>query len=350
MNDEKQIILKMLKEGKISVEEASDLLEACGDRKNKTDKFTQKITGAVDSIIKKATDTIQGLDLDQAMDFGQYNIKGEYNTHKDLRIDDDIKEISIDIVNGSIEVEKAYDVSISISSDIWAKKADLNDFLDYEIKEGKLSIFVNESYHNIQATTDLKLSLGKELYERLSINQVNGKVEISDVNFTNLDINTVNGKIQIINLTSDIDIRNTNGKIDVKNITGRLDIDNVNGPIYLTNICGSSAEITNVNGNIRLDGISSERLDASSNAGTIRIFNIKNTEEINLKSGFGNMVVDTTDFDGDIRAYVESKAINITEKFSNKIQDGKGYEISTSTENSDLVVKVKSGFGKVSLR
>ncbi len=88
-----------------------------------------------------------------------------------------------------------------------------------------------------------------------------------------------------------------------------ISIDNINGPIYLTNIEGEEAEIYNINGNIRIDGLASKNLDASSNAGTIRVFNIENTEDIKLKSGFGNIVVDTTDFSGDIRANVESKAI-----------------------------------------
>lgn len=350
MNDEKQIILKMLKEGKISVEEASDLLSACSENKSKTDKLTQKITGAVDSIIKKATDTIQGFDIDQAMDFGQYNVKGEYNTHKDLRIEDDINEINIDIVSGTIEIEKSDEEGIYVKSDVWAKKPDLNDFIDCEIEEDKLSIFVNDTYNNVQATSDITLSLGKDVYDKVQINQVNGKVEISDVDFADLGIDTVNGKIQLINLSANTRIKNTNGKIDVKNVRGALSIDNINGPIYLTNIEGEEAEIYNINGNIRIDGLASKNLDASSNAGTIRIFNIENTEDIKLKSGFGNIVVDTTDFSGDIRANVESKAINITEKFAHKIQDAKGYEISTAVDNSDLNINIKSGFGKVSLR
>ena len=35
MNDEKQMILNMLKEGKITVEEASDLIEALGKNSRK---------------------------------------------------------------------------------------------------------------------------------------------------------------------------------------------------------------------------------------------------------------------------------------------------------------------------
>lgn len=350
MNDEKQMILNMLKEGKITVEEASDLIEALGKNNRKNDNLTDKITGAVDNIIKRATDTIQSIDLDQTLDLSQFNIKGDYNTQKETRIDDEINHIEIDIVNGDIEVDRSDDNSIVISQSIWAKKADLNDFIDIEVKEDILTISINENYKNIQASSDIRVSLGKNLYDSLDINQVNGKVDISDVDFTNLDLNNVNGKILLINIKGAVNVNNVNGKIDVKNIFGPVDIENVNGPIYLYNISGEYADVSTVNGNIRVDGLASVKLKAKSNAGNIRVFNIKNTKDIDLDSGFGNMVVDTTDFDGVIRANVESKAINITEKFANKIQDGKGYEISTSTEEPDLRIKIDSSFGKISLR
>ena len=350
MNDEKQMILNMLKEGKITVEEASDLIEALGKNSRKSDNLTDKITGAVDNIIKKATDTIQSIDLDQTLDLSQFNIKGDYNTQKETRIDDEINHIEIDIVNGDIEIDRSDDNTIVISQSIWAKKADLNDFLDIEVKDDLLAISINENYKNIQASSDIRLSLGSNLYDSLDINQVNGKVDISDVDFTNLDLNNVNGKILLINIRGAVNVNNVNGKIDVKNIFGPLDIENVNGPIYLYNISGEYADVSTVNGNIRVDGLASDKLKAKSNAGNIRVFNIKNTKDIDLDSGFGNMVVDTTDFDGVIRANVESKSINITEKFANKIQDGKGYEISTSTEEPDLRIKIDSSFGKISLR
>ncbi|MDO5047515.1 MAG: DUF4097 family beta strand repeat-containing protein [Anaerococcus sp.] len=350
MNEEKQMILQMLKEGKINVKEASDLLEAIGDNKNKADNLSGKIAGAVDSIIKKATDTIQGLDLENSLDLSQFNVKGEVLSEKDLRIDDEIDQIFIDITNGSIEVDRADDKAITIKEEIWAKHKDLEDFLDIEVEENKLRIKVNEAYETSDVRSDIRLSLGKDLYESLEIKQVNGKVEVSDVNFEDLDIDTVNGKITLINTRSNTNIKNTNGRIDLKDIDGSLRVENVNGSIYMTNISGDFAQIENVNGNIRVDGLGSKTLKAKSNAGVIRVFKIKNTENIDLESGFGNMVVDTTDYEGHIRANVYSKSINITEKFVNKIQDGKRYEISTDTEKTDLLIKIKSGFGKISLR
>ena len=47
MTEEKQLILNMLKEGKITVEEASDLLAAIGDKKSKETDFAGKITSCL---------------------------------------------------------------------------------------------------------------------------------------------------------------------------------------------------------------------------------------------------------------------------------------------------------------
>lgn len=54
MNDEKQMILEMLKEGKITVEEANNLLDAVGGKKIKSENdFISKLSQSIDSVIKK---------------------------------------------------------------------------------------------------------------------------------------------------------------------------------------------------------------------------------------------------------------------------------------------------------
>ena len=353
MNDEKQMILQMLREGKINVEDASELLEAISERKNRSENITGKLSETFDNIIKKATNTLGKIDLESSfdLDFDGYNfMKVDQNTHKEIRIDDDINFIDLDILNGDIEIERANDLTASIIYDIYSKKENLDDYLNIDINEDTLDISLNNKYSNLETSLKLKISLPKEAYDSLNVKQVNGKVEICDIDFNNLDISTVNGKIILINTTSEIDIKNVNGKIDLKNTAGRLNVDNINGPIYLSNIKGEDVDITNTNGNIRVDGLSSNTLKATSNSGNIRVFNVKNTKAIDVKSGYGNIVIDTTTYDGEVRAFVNSTGINITEKYQNKIQDDNGYEISTSSKEEDLRIDAESSFGKVSLR
>ena len=350
MTEEKQIILNMLKEGKITVEEASDLLNAIGDKKSRENDFAGKIGSTVDSIIKKATEAISAIDLDQAFDINNFNLKGEINSHKDIRVDDEIDEINIDLVNGEISVERGTEEGIIISTDIFSKKANLEDYINVEIRDNVLDIEENTDYKSLGASVKLRVQVGKDYYEKLNIDTVNARVEIVDTNFGDLNIDSVNGKIIIINSKANVDIDNVNGKIDIKNVDGKLSIDNVSGSIYLATMKGELVEVDNISGNIRVDGLESDRLSANSRSGSIRLYNIKDTSEIDLETVSGTIVVDTNDYDGDIKAFVESPAVNVTEKFTNKIKTDEGYDLSTPGEEAKLNIKAKTNYGKVSLR
>lgn len=350
MTEEKQLILNMLKEGKITVEEASDLLNAIGDKKSRETDFAGRVTSTVDSILKKATEAISAIDLDQAFDINNFNLKGEVNTHKDIRVDDEIDEINIDLVNGEIFVEKSTDSGIIISADVFSKKANLEDYIDVEIRDNVLDIEENDDYKTLGASVKLRVQVGKDFYDKLNIDTVNARVEIADTDFGSLNIDSVNGKIMVINSKSKIDIDNVNGKIDIKNIDGSLCIDNVSGAIYLAGIKGDLVEVDNVSGNIRVDGLESKKIVADSRSGSIRIYNIKETTDIDLETVSGTIVVDTIDYDGEIKAFVESPAINVTEKYQNKIKTDEGYDLSTSTDEAKLTINAKTGYGKVSLR
>ena len=350
MTEEKQIILNMLKEGKITVEEASDLLGAIGDKKSRENDFTGRLTSTVDSILKKATEAISAIDLDQAFDINNFNLKGEINSHKDVRVDDEIDEIKVDLVNGEILVEKSTDPGIIITSDVFSKKANLEDYINIEIRDNVLNIEENDAYKNIEASAKLKIQLGKDYYDKLNIDTVNARVEVADTDFAGLNIDSVNGKIIIINTKAAIDVDNVNGKIDIKNIDGPLSIDNISGAIYLAGIKGDMVEVDNISGNIRVDGLESGTIKANSRSGSIRMYNIKETTDIDLETVSGTIVVDTTDYDGEIKAFVESNAINVTDKFINKIKTDEGYDLSTSADEENLTIKAKTGYGKVSLR
>lgn len=353
MNDEKQFILQMLKEGKITVEEANDLLDAIGNKKNRGDRdFMARINQSIESVIKKTTDafeSISNIDLDN-IDINQYNIKGQVNTHKEMKIDDDINAININIPSGKILIERANDSSITLNQDIWSKKPDLNEYLDIEISEDRLNISVNEVYKNLEATAIIKIALDKNLYESLDIDLVNGNIEIEDVDFSESKIDSLNAKVNIINSQGNIDIQNTNGKVDIKNTHGDLQVDNVNGSIYLANISGDKAEIDAVSGNIRVDGLDTKNLDADTHSGNIRIYNIKDAEKINLNTGYGNIVIDSESYNGDIKAEVLSQGLNLSERYKNKMQKDHGYEVSTNVEKVDIEIFASADFGKINLR
>ena len=358
MNEEKKMILDMLKEGKITVEQASDLLEAVGKdkTKNSEESFINKLSASFEKVIKKTSEAISNFDLDIDLDSVNiptniYHINSQ-KTENQTTIEDDINEIEIDLINGSLDIKRAQENNITIEEKNYFKnKEDLkNDYLNIEVVEDKLFISVNENYRSLDASANVKLYLGKNLYEKLNANIVNGQVELCDVGFNENNIESTNARFTIINSSGNIDLKNTNGKIEIRNTKGNLEVSNVNGSVYLTNISGEIADVDLVNGSIRIDGLNVENIDLASKAGSIRVFKIMDAKKINMATQFGSVVVDTNEFNKNIKALIKSSSYLIADKFKNKLQTKDGYQVSTDPEESDLDLDIKSAFGKVSLR
>lgn len=358
MNEEKKMILDMLKEGKITVEQASDLLEAVGKDKtnSKEESFIDKLSSSFEKIMKKTSEKLSNIDID--FDLQDLNIPTNLyhfsSTPKEeqTKIDDEINEIEVDITNGLVKVERAQESGILIEQKVFFKnKEDLDkDYISVEVVEDKLFISINDVFKNLNAKAEVKLYLGKNIYDKIDINLVNGDVEICDVDFKENSLNTTNGKVNIINSAGDIDVDTTNSKIDLKNTNGNLKVDNVNGAVYLTNISGEDIDINGVNGSIRVDGMKVDKINLSTNAGSIRLSKIKEAKRIDLNTQFGSVTIDTDGLNKDIKALVKASSFNISDKFKNKIQKDGGYELSTNTEKSDLDIDVKTRFGSVSIQ
>ncbi|KWZ94339.1 MAG: DUF4097 family beta strand repeat-containing protein [Anaerococcus sp.] len=357
MNEEKKMILDMLKEGKITVEQASDLLEAVGKdkAKNNEESFIDKLSTSFEKVMKKTSETISNFDFD--LDLDSVNIPNIYHinsqkSENQTKIDDDINEIEIDLINGSLDIERAQENHIMVEEKVFFKNKEdqKNDYLNIAVVEDKLIINVNENYRSLDASANVKLYLGKNIYDKLDANIINGQVEICDVDFKENNIESTNARFTLINTAGNIDLKNTNGKIEIRNTNGDLEVSNVNGSVYLTNVSGEKANVEVVNGSIRIDGLNMEKVDLASKAGSIRIFKIIDAKNVNMATQFGSVVVDTNEFNKNIKALIKSSSYSIAEKFKNKLQTKDGYQVSTDPEESDLDLDIKSAFGRVSLR
>ncbi|WP_049690036.1 DUF4097 family beta strand repeat-containing protein [Anaerococcus jeddahensis] len=357
MNEEKKMILDMLKEGKITVEQASDLLEAVGKdkAKNNEESFIDKLSTSFEKVMKKTSETISNFDFD--LDLDSVNIPNIYHinsqkSENQTKIDDEINEIEINLINGSLDIERAQENHIMVEEKVFFKNKEdqKNDYLNIEVVEDKLLINVNENYSSIDASANVKLYLGKNIYDKLDVNIINGQVEICDVDFKENNIESTNARFTLINTAGNIDLKNTNGKIEIRNTNGDLEVSNVNGSVYLTNVSGENANVEVVNGSIRIDGLNMENVDLASKAGSIRIFKIIDAKNVNMATQFGSVVVDTNEFNKNIKALIKSSSYSIAEKFKNKLQTKDGYQVSTDPEESDLDLDIKSAFGRVNLR
>ncbi|WP_058989648.1 DUF4097 family beta strand repeat-containing protein [Anaerococcus rubeinfantis] len=357
MNEEKKMILDMLKEGKITVDQASDLLEAVGKdkAKNNEESFIDKLSTSFEKVMKKTSETISNFDFD--LDLDSVNIPNIYHINSQkaenqTKIDDDINEIEINLINGSLDIQRAQENHIMIEEKVFFKNKEdqKNDYLNIAVVEDKLIINVNENYRSLDASANVKLYLGKNIYDKLDVNIINGQVEICDVDFKENNIESTNARFTLINTAGNIDLKNTNGKIEIRNTNGNLEVSNVNGSVYLTNVSGENANVEVVNGSIRIDGLNMENVDLASKAGSIRIFKIIDAKQLNMATQFGSVVIDTNEFNKNIKALIKSSSYSIAEKFKNKLQTKDGYQVSTDPEESDLDLDIKSAFGRVSLR
>lgn len=354
MNEEKKMILDMLKEGKITVDQASDLLDAIGKDKarNNEESFVDKLSTSFEKIMKKTSEKLSNIDLD--LDLQDLNIPS--NFHKlnaslkedQTNIDDDINKIKVDLINGGFKIERSQENSIIVDQKVYFKdKEDTEkDYLKIDVVEDELVISVNEAYKDLDARPEVKLYLGKNIYDNLDIDILNGDIEICDVDFKENKIYTTNAKTRIINSAGDIEINNTNGKIDLNNTNGKTRVKNVNGSVYLTNMSADDAEIEAVNGSIRIDGLNVDKLKLKTNLGSVRLYKIKEAKNVEIDTLYGSVTVDTEGFDKDIKALLDASSYNISEKFKNKLEKSSGYEVSTNPEKTDLDLKVKTVFGK----
>ena len=300
MNEEKKMILDMLKEGKITVDQASDLLEAVGKdkAKNNEESFIDKLSTSFEKVMKKTSETISNFDFD--LDLDSVNIPNIYHINSQkaenqTKIDDDINEIEINLINGSLDIERAQENHIMVEEKVFFKNKEdqKNDYLNIAVVEDKLIINVNENYRSLDASANVKLYLGKNIYDKLDVNIINGQVEICDVDFKENNIESTNARFTLINTAGNIDLKNTNGKIEIRNTNGNLEVSNVNGSVYLTNVSGENANVEVVNGSIRIDGLNMENVDLASKAGSIRIFKIIDAKQLNMATQFGSVVIDT---------------------------------------------------------
>ncbi|MDD7305031.1 MAG: DUF4097 family beta strand repeat-containing protein [Peptoniphilaceae bacterium] len=351
MSEERQMILEMLKEGKINVDEASELLEAVGNNKKDKDEdsLINKISSSLEKVIKKTSQTISNIDFDSMTNPNNIYHINSVSMENETKIEDEVKEISVNLINGDIEIQRAQDNFILVKEKIYFKDKveEVSDYLLLNVEDGQLSIRVNPEYKNYNASANIKLLLGSNIYDELAINTVNGEVDIKGVDFSNTILESVNGRISLENSAGSVSIKNVNGKIEIKNTNGSLDVDNINGSVNLTNISGNEVNVSAVNGSVRVDGINSEKLAVNSQSGSIRLAKLLKISEISLNSGFGTLIVDTEGFEGDVSALVKSTNHSISDKFKNKIQRKEGYQVSTNPEKTDLSMDLKSGFGKI---
>jgi DUF4097 and DUF4098 domain-containing protein YvlB len=304
VKEERLLILSMLKEGKINVEEATELLGALDNdsndstnNKGKEDKNKRLSNMTFEEIgqdIGNAISTmVDGL-KDMGGSFG-LNFNSETIT---LDLSEDLSSIENPIldlkaINGSINLNTWQKDNISIKLTCEYKNGLLDndtEFYNFAIEDDKI---VFAPTFNKDISVKLDVFLPNKNYKEIVLKTTNGKIQINDVIVDKLDCITNNGSINSNKIIGDqIFMATRNGKIEALDISAViLDLSTSNGRI----ICDHSdinratnVSLTTSNGSITStleDLVKGAHFDLDTTMGSVNL-DLPNMTSINRDQGF----------------------------------------------------------------
>lgn len=339
MSEERLMILNMLKEGKISQEEALKLLDAIGEKSNLNDEKTKKasdmtfndmaskIGSAIESAFFKMSDSLSNLDFD-------YRFFNDYTGRvtKSIRIDNVKDKINLYIKNRNDKVQVYQwdkDYIEAIANVQYDEKQYSRDyeFLIHTVNDKNHYIGIDTEQSNKGYSAKITINLPKNLVENIKIETTNSKIEVDNLDIDYAEFITTNGKISLTYVdANNIICKTTNSKITAENIeSDTLECITTNGKIVLETINVRKVDARNTNGSINIDTINSK------------------AREINLNSTNGGLYIDGLDFSRPVKATISGRlSHNLSPNFIN-LNEISHETIATTakyTEDSDDVLNI----------
>ena len=275
MIEERKRILKMVEEGKLTVDEALTLLEGLEQANNEKEqkhqeiitelstevKFKQagkedpysynqesvktKFIHFVDNTLKK----IRDLDLD--FNFGHAVEVRHIFQHSDVLIN----QIDLDVANGSVNIKPwdTNDVRIECDAKVYkvetqenARQAFLQDVL-FSIEGGKLWFAVQKKQMKVNAV----LYVPEADYDRIKVRMFNGPISGERLKVKDFKAKTANGVISCNQMTTDaVELETANGHIKMlESQSQNCEIETINGTIHVTGVY-EKVDFQSFNGNI----------------------------------------------------------------------------------------------------
>lgn len=275
MKDERKRILKMVEEGKLTVDEALTLLEELEkagvkmhekEEKLATDlstsvKFEEakkeesgqykfqstkdKIFEIVDSALKKIKDFDLDLNFGKSIDISHIFQQGEAS----------IRKINIEIANGSVQVIPwdQHDIRVECSAKVYRSETQddaRNYFLqnvEFSINGGHLRFLVPQKWMKVDAI--VYVPFGD--YEKVELRTFNGAIKGENIQTGDLDVKTGNGKVSLEGVSAHkAEVETGNGQIHInKSKMSVLEAETINGAIKLYGDFGR-VDAQSFNGNI----------------------------------------------------------------------------------------------------
>lgn len=263
MNEERKMILNMLKDGKITAVEAERLLKALhlnSDQKQPDDQTTddekalspyvdwegwedrrqsykqkassQTISAYIESFIQKVKD----VDLD--FNFG----RSETVNHIFQDQSDDVNKVTIEIGNGSVSLQFTEEDTLQVdcTAKVYQVKSSEEARLRF-LRETQFDMVDDELVFTCERR-DLKVNtivyVPKKKYKELNIQLFNGSVTVDPSEIKDVHVKTVNGNINVSNLLAKhVELETGNGTISVTGQADHMELESLNGALSVTGAC-----------------------------------------------------------------------------------------------------------------
>jgi len=290
MNNEKLAVLRMLEEGKITVAEASNLLEAVGKTEtamktkenhkypnepngNKTKNDEPLFNRVTGFIAGKATQAAGAISREFCLEPTQDKAEGKQNEQQgnENLADATQKRRALkheDMHKTGEEVTKTFELKVN------AQNAELsvcgyNGAVMIKGYNGdKISAKVKYVPKHSRTETPEFITLGSKFilsYDENNFEKVSIDAFVPEVLFSSIKINCLNGAVNIASVTTTaIEVENTYGQAEIKNImTEQIKCDTSNGSQHLLNIIAKNAAFECFNASVNASDIDAENLRIS---------------------------------------------------------------------------------------
>ncbi|WP_338471813.1 DUF4097 domain-containing protein [Niallia sp. XMNu-256] len=322
MKEERKRILKMVEEGRLTVDEALTLIEELDKSSQVKQEKQEKLVTELSTVVKsndqqqryerKAHETFQTT-KDKIFDFVDSAVKKIKEFDLDLNFgkhwevahifqqsDENIKYMDIDIANGHVSVIPWDQTDIRIECEAQVYKGESQDEarnnllkdVTFEVRGQRLFFTTNQKWIKLKA----KVYIPQIEYSQIDIRMFNGSVEGKDLHVNQFKVKTANGKINMGGINGkEVEVETANGGIVFTNSNvAKLEAETLNGGIEVEGDY-RKIEVQSFNGDIKaqLQGSACEWLEASTTTGSIECL-IPQQYSVNgdLKSNLGNFTVD----------------------------------------------------------
>lgn len=356
MKEEKLMILSMLEEGKITSEEAIELLEALEDveisseHKAFTEEDSQD-TIKEENISKSKFNSLEdiGSDITSALsnmfsglkDIGNsFNFRGNYETiTTDLDMDlSNIENPSLDLraINGNIRLRPKDGNKIFIKSTCQYKNGLIlqdEPYFDFYMDGNK--VVFNPKY-NSSISIKLDVFLPEKSYDEIILNSSNGKIDIQELNVDTLRCLTTNSSIDIAEVNGKkIDLTTKNGRIEGRGTSSDIiNATTTNSNIFLNDIHCSEIDAKTANAKIGINDIDAGKIICKTSNASIEANDIT-CDTIHLTTSNGKVTCD----DIDMNRVKEIKLITSNGSINSEIYEA----------NKDSYFDLETSMGSITL-